>query len=57
MNELVTFLQMGGHGLYVWPAYGIAWAALIVIGVRPILARRRFIAMRRADAEPERLAE
>lgn len=57
MNEWVTFLQMGGHGLYVWPAYGIAWAALIVIGVRPILARRRFIAMHRADAQPGRLAE
>lgn len=57
MNELVTFLQMGGHGLYVWTAYGIAWAALIVIGVRPILTRRRFIATHRADAEPERTAE
>ena len=57
VNEFVTFLQMGGHGLYVWLAYGIAWAALIVIGARPILARRRFIAMHRAAAEPERTAE
>ena len=57
MNEFVTFLQMGGHGLYVWLAYGIAWAALIAIGVRPILARRRLIAMHRADAERERIAE
>jgi len=45
MNDFVTFLQMGGHGLYVWLAYGIAWAVLIVLATRPILARRRFLAM------------
>ena len=45
MNDFVTFLQMGGHGLYVWLAYGIAWAVLIVLATRPVLARRRFLAM------------
>ena len=54
MNEFATFLAMGGHGLYVWLAYGIAWAALIAMGVRPILSRRRFLAMHRADRERRR---
>ncbi len=45
MSEVATFLQMGGHGLYVWLAYGIAWTVLITLGVRPILARRRLLAM------------
>ena len=49
VNEFMAFLEMGGHGLYVWLAYGIAWTALIVLGARPVLARRRFIAMHRAD--------
>ena len=45
MNEITTFFAMGGHGLYVWLAYGIAWTVLIAIGVRPILSRRRFLSM------------
>ena len=56
MNEFATFLAMDGHGLYVWLAYGIAWAALIAIGARPILSRRRFLAMHRADRERRRSA-
>ncbi len=54
MNEFATFLAMGGHGLYVWLAYGIAWSALIAIGARPILSRRRFLAMHRPDRERRR---
>ena len=54
MNEVATFFAMGGHGLYVWLAYGIAWTALIAIGVRPILSRRRFLAMHRTVRERNR---
>ena len=42
------FLAMGGHGLYVWLAYGISFG---VLGVRPIVVRRRFLANARRDAE------
>ena len=49
VNEFATFLQMGGHGLYVWLAYGIAWVVLIVLAIRPILSRRRFLAMHAID--------
>lgn len=43
------FLAMGGHGLYVWLAYGISFAVLVGLGLRPIVARRRFIADARQD--------
>jgi len=35
------FLYMGGHYLYVWSAYGIGVAGLVVCLVRPLHARRR----------------
>ena len=54
MNEVATFFAMSGHGLYVWLAYGIAWTMLIAIGVRPILFRRRFLAMHGAGRERRR---
>ena len=45
------FLAMGGHGLYVWLAYGISFAVLGGLGLRPILARRRFLADARRERE------
>ena len=45
------FLAMGGHGLYVWLAYGISFAVLAALGLRPIVARRRFISDARRDRE------
>ena len=40
---------MGGHGLYVWLAYGISFAVLAVLAARPAAARRRLL--RRARSE------
>ncbi len=57
VNEFFTFLAMGDHGLYVWLAYAIAWTALIAIGARPILSRRRFLALHLADDERRRAGE
>ena len=45
------FLAMGGHGLYVWLAYGISFTVLVGLGLRPIVARRRFIAAARQAAD------
>ena len=42
---MTEFFAMGGHGLYVWLAYAISLAVLVGLGVKPILARRRFVAM------------
>ena len=44
------FLAMGGHGLYVWLAYGISFVVLTALGLRPIIARRQFIANARHGA-------
>ena len=31
MNALATFFDMGGYGLYVWPAYALA--AVVMVGL------------------------
>ncbi len=48
------FLAMGGHGLYVWLAYGISFAVLAALGLRPIVARRRFLSHARREAHARR---
>ncbi|WP_313517791.1 heme exporter protein CcmD [Pseudomonas sp.] len=37
------FLAMGHHGLYVWSAYGVSLAVLLLNLGLPILARRRYL--------------
>ena len=44
MNDLQTFLAMGGYGAYVWPAYGLtalAFVAMLGWTVVTLKARRR----------------
>ncbi|WP_370060226.1 heme exporter protein CcmD [Neptunomonas phycophila] len=47
------FINMGGHGLYVWLAYGIALAIITANILMPILARIALInnLVRRARRE------
>jgi len=40
MSSLDQFLAMGGHGVYVWPAFGLALAVLIGMAVQAWLQRR-----------------
>ena len=51
-DALVDFVTMGGHGLYVWLAYGIGFAVLGALGIRPFVVRRRLIAGARAGRRP-----
>lgn len=37
------FLAMGHHGLYVWSAYGICLAVLVLNVAVPIQARKRYL--------------
>ena len=30
-DSLATFLQMGGHGLYIWAAFGITLVVLAIL--------------------------
>ena len=41
MDFLSEFLSMGGHGGFVWPAFGIAFGILLVMALHAWLQRRR----------------
>ena len=41
--SFAEFLAMGNHGPYVWSAYGISLAVLLLNVVQPMLARRRYL--------------
>lgn len=52
-NTVSEFVQMGGHGLYVWTSYGIA---LIVLGyniLNPMVNRRNFMKMQKQNLRRE----
>lgn len=40
MNE---FAAMGGYSIYIWPAYAIFFAVLLIDAIAPMLARRRVL--------------
>lgn len=42
-DSFSDFLAMGGHGLYVWSAYGIAAVVLLGNIIAPILKRKQII--------------
>lgn len=59
---MTEFLAMGGHGPYVWSAYGVSLLALAFVGIWPLAAmrstmrrlrRRRAVARQRDDARLE----
>jgi heme exporter protein D len=37
------FLAMGSHGAYVWSAYAISVAVLVINVALPLMARRRYL--------------
>lgn len=41
--SFADFLAMGGHGAYVWSAYGLCLAVLALNAVLPALERRRYL--------------
>lgn len=43
MNSFDEFLAMGGYGVYVWPAYGIAFVVLLLNVVLPLVQRKQFL--------------
>ncbi len=43
MNNLPGFLAMDGHGAFVWSAYAITFAVLMLNVMQPWLARRRLV--------------
>ena len=48
---MTDLLSMGGHGAYVWSAYGLSLLALVAIGIWPLTAMRSAVRrMRRREA-------
>ncbi len=49
------FLQMGGYGAFVWPAYAVTLAAIVlnIVWARRALARSREEARRRLGVRGE----
>lgn len=42
-DSLTSFLEMGGHGFYVWLCYGIFAAVMLVNFLSPILKRKQIL--------------
>lgn len=61
MEAISEFVAMGGHGIYIWPAYGIAAVVMIAFALTTVRRLRireaelaRLTAARRdTDAEAE----
>lgn len=54
-HSLAEFLAMGGHGFYVWLAYGTALLVFLVLLCEPALRRRRLRARLQAFYRREQL--
>ncbi|MGH8227013.1 MAG: heme exporter protein CcmD [Steroidobacteraceae bacterium] len=55
MTAVTAFLRMGGYAQYLWPAFGITFAVVIlnIIWARRLLARARREARRRIAVRDE----
>ena len=42
-DSFAEFIEMGGHGLYVWVAYGLAAVVFFFNLMAPIFKRKRLI--------------
>lgn len=42
-DSLADFMVMGGHGPYVWSAYGISALVLLYLALRPLRHGRKFL--------------
>ncbi len=42
-DSLQALIEMGGHGHFVWMAYGITFAVAIGLSAQPMLKRRRLL--------------
>lgn len=39
-DSLQAFIEMGGHGVYVWAAYSVAAIVIIGLSIQPGMKRR-----------------
>ena len=54
-NDMSAFLAMGGHGFYVWSAYGVSLLLLSYLVIRPLLRRAEVLkTVRRVHDQSQR---
>jgi heme exporter protein D len=42
-DSFADFINMGGHGLYVWLAYGLTTVLFVINFVLPVLHKRQLV--------------
>ena len=42
-GQLQHFFEMGGYGIYVWPAYGITFTVLLMNIIVPCMRHRQLL--------------
>ena len=42
-QQLHQFFSMSGYGIYIWPAYGITFAILIINVIQPLLHHKQLL--------------
>ena len=54
-HSVAEFLAMGGHGPYVWSAYGVALVVLVWLVVQPLRRHAAILeSVRRAGAREQK---
>jgi len=56
-SSWADFWQMGGHGFYVWTAYAIGFAVLLINALGPFLAKKRFLRERKLEQQRQKRRE
>lgn len=57
VTAVADWLAMGGHGVFVWSAYALSFAALVGICVAPLLRMRTLLRRLRRRLAEEGVAE
>ena len=52
-NTFSEFVQMGGHGFFVWTAYGITLVVLSYNIINPMVMNRRFVKLQKQNLRRE----
>jgi len=56
-NTFSEFIQMGGHALFVWAAYGITLVVLSYNIINPMVMNRRFVKLQKQNLRREQTRE
>ena len=56
-DSLDAFLNMKGHGVYVWTCYAIVYAVLIFLTLSPLLQKKSFFKQQKKWQELQKNTE